>query len=514
MESTPLLVGLDVGTTNIKAIAFDPAGQAVAQATVPTPTHYHPEPSRQGWAYYHPEELWETTARALRQVTAGLTEPGRVVGVAVASVGETGIPLDRAGRPTGEAIAWFDRRTTEQAAWLDAQIGWERLFAISGLALQPIFGLCKVLWLRQHEPEAWARTARWLNVADYIAYRLSGQMATDFSLASRTLALDLHRLRWATELLAELGLPPDLFAPLTASGTPLGPVLPEVAAATGLPSHAQVAVGGHDHVCGALALGVTDPGTVLNSLGTAEAVFLPVTRPLTDPAFGQQGYSQGTHVDGRHYYALGGLYTSGASVEWFREAIADGAPYATLIQEAADVPPGSLGVCFLPHLRLANPPHLDPRSRGAFIGLSTEARRGVLFRALLEGLSLEMRSTLEPLLGHAQATLQRVMATGGGTRNELWIRIKAGVLDRPVHVVSVAESTALGAAVLAGMGAGVYADVADALARLALTATPVHPVPEEARLYSRIYREVYSHVYETLRPLHHALDTIRSSRSS
>src|SRR5215218_7597719 len=261
MTAGPLLIGAEVGTTNIKVVAFDRSGRAAVHASTPTPTHY-PRPGR---AHYDPEELWHVFAATLRKVTG----------------------------------------------WLDRTFGRDHLFGVTGLSLQPIFGLCKLLWLKENEPEAFGRTAAWLNVADYIAFRLAGVAATDYSLASRTLALDLHRLRWAEDLLQEADVSPDLFAPLRPSGSSLGPITSEAAEATRLPESAQVAVGGHDHVCGALATGVTEPGTMLNSLGTAEAIFLPLERPLTDPEVGHQGYTQGAHVAGQ-YYVFGGQYTSGA----------------------------------------------------------------------------------------------------------------------------------------------------------------------------------------------------------
>ena len=219
MSHEPLIAGVDVGTTSIKAILFDRSGHIEAQASVATPTHY----PRPGWAYYEPEELWRHTVQALRQAVARVEDVGPIASVAVASIGETVVPLDAHGEPTADAIAWFDTRTEVQAEWLDKTIGQDRLFAISGLALQPIFSLCKLLWLRQNRPEAFARTKLWLNTADYIAYRLCGVAATDYSLASRTLMLDLHKLQWAADLVQELDITPELLAPLLPSGTHLGP---------------------------------------------------------------------------------------------------------------------------------------------------------------------------------------------------------------------------------------------------------------------------------------------------
>jgi xylulokinase len=502
MAAEPLIAGVDVGTTNIKAVIFEPTGKVAAEASELTPTHY-PQPK---WAYYEPEALWQATARALRRATGQLEDPGRVASIAVASMGETAVPLDAQGQPTFEAIAWFDQRTQPQVDWLDRTIGRDRLFAISGLSLQPIFGLCKLLWLKENQPDAFSRTVQWLNTADYMAYRLSGVPATDFSLASRTLALDLKQLRWHESLIEEVGLSPDLFAPLLPSGTRLGPITTEASAITGLPGSVQVATGGHDHVCGAMAAGVIGPGAVLNSLGTAEAVFLPLAQPVTDPDMGRQGYTQGANVVAGQYYVFGGLYTSGASVDWWRGVLGDGSDYTTMIAEAREAPAGSLGVGFLPHLRMANPPNGDPRGRGAFIGLSTDVKRGAMFRSILEGLAYESRNTLEGALKYPQVTEpNEYYAIGGSTRNQLLMQIKASVLNQTVIVLEMTEATSLGAAILGGIAAGVYRDVGSALATLRYTQTPVEPAIDQVSLYDTYYRQVYRQIYHALRPLHHTI---------
>lgn len=508
MTSEPLLVGIDIGTTNIKAIVFDRRGRIAAEASATTPTHI----PRPGWAFYRPDELWECTAAALRRAVAGVDEPRRIEGVAVASIGETGFPIDAQGAAVYDGIAWYDKRTEPQARLLSESVGHARLFASSGLSLQPIFGLCKILWLRDNEPEVYGRAVRWLNTADYIAFRLCGVAATDYSLASRTLALDLRARRWDEALLAEVGVKPGLMAPLVQSGAALGPVLAGVAAQTGLPPTALVAAGGHDHVCGALAVDVVEPGAVLNSVGTAEALFVAVDEPLADPEMGVQGYTQGAHVTGG-YYALGGLYTSGACAAWFAQA-SGGADLAALTAEAEQAPPGSMGVLFLPTLRLANPPYDDPLARGAFAGLSTDVTRGALFRAVLEGLEYEMRSSLEPLLRHAGVQqVRRFVAIGGGTRSRLRTQIKASVLNRPVQVAGVDEATALGAALLGGLAAGVYHNTADALAQLEYSVAETAPDPAQAALYEEVYQQSYRRLYPALRDLHHAIEA-RGSRQT
>ncbi|MBA3414674.1 MAG: FGGY-family carbohydrate kinase [Chloroflexia bacterium] len=498
---TPLLVGLDIGTTSIKAVVYEPDGRAVGRAAVPTPTHY----PRPGWAYHVAEELWLAAVAVLREALAAVPDPRAVVGIAVASVGEAIVPLDARGEPTAEVVAWFDTRARPQAAWLDRTVGKDALFARSGVSLQPIFSLCKLLWLRDERPEAWARTKRWLMAADYLAWRLCGVAATDHSLASRTLMLNLHTLEWDAETLAAAGIDPGLLAPLAPGGLALGRVTPEAARQTGLPQACVVATGGHDHVCGALAAGVTEPGQMLNSLGTAEAVFMPIERPLTDPQAGRQGYTQGAHVVGGRPYVFAGQYTSGACVAWVRDLVGNGDGYETLLAEAAAAPPGSLGVCFLPHLRLANPPHDDPKSRGAFVGLSTDVGRGALVRATLEGLAFETRATYEPLFAYPEVTRPAsVRVIGGSTRNDLLMGIKATVMGQPLTVVEAEEATALGAAILGGLGAGVYPDVAGALASLDLGEHAVEPNPAERDLYEQIYQRVYRPLYDRVAPLSRA----------
>ncbi len=506
MISEPLLAGLDVGTTNVKALIFTPDGHPVAQASAPTPVHV-PQP---GWAYYEPEELWQTTAAVLRQATAQV-DARRIASVAVASMGEAGVLLDQHNHALYPAIAWYDTRAQAQSDWLEQTIGKDRLFAVTGLSLQPIFGLCKLLWLKQNEAERFAQAVRFLNIADYIAFRLSGEQATDYSLASRTMALDIARRQWASDIVAAVGLNADLYAPLLPGGTRLGTVTADASAATGLPTSAQVATGGHDHVCGSLAAGVISPGVALNSLGTAETIFISLEQPLADANLGRQGFTQGAHVVGGLYYVFGSMYTSGACVEWFRAALADHRDYATLIAEAEAVPPGSGGICFLPHLQLASSPHDDPLARGAFIGLSTGASRGALFRAVLEGTAFDSRAMLEALLAYAPE-LRRITAIGGVTRNALWMQIKASVLNRPLDLMQVSDAASLGAAILGGLGAGIYPDVAAAQHMLRRETLRVEPLAAQVGLYEQIYRQVFQPLYPALRPLHHALYHIHQTK--
>ena len=498
----PLLLGVDAGTTNTKAIVVDAAGRVIAAASEPTPIAY-PQPE---WAEYDGESLWRSSARAIRAALDQVPNARNVAGIACASMAETAVPLDAAGQPTGPAIAWFDKRTRAEVAEIERRIGADRLFAISGLAPNPIFGLCKLLWHRRHRPEAFARTVRWLNIADFLAWRLCGEMATDYSLASRTFALDVTALAWSAEVLEEMQVEASLLAPLVASGRPLGTVSAEAAAATGLPRHCTVAAGGHDHVVGALAAEAMRPGVLLSSTGTTEAQVMGAAAPGRDPALGRAGFSQGVIVvDAPVWYVVGGLFTAGGAIDWFRRTLASGAGYATLIEEASAVPPGSLGVGFLPQLRLGTPPHPDPYARGAFFGLSTDVTRACLFRAVLEGIAADVHLCAEAMAALCGARPpDAVRVIGGLTRNPLYLRIKASVLGRPITVVELPDAVAMGAALLAGIGAHIYGSLPEGQAQMRREEYVVQPDPAEHALYEWLVREVYAPAYPTLRPLHEA----------
>ncbi len=499
MTHDPLLVGLDIGSTNIKAVVFEANGTIVARASLKTPTHF----PRPGWAYFDPTELWQTTAAVLRDAIAQVDQPARIASVGVASIGETGVLLDAEGMPLYEMIAWYDSRSEEQGARLAEQLGVARIYATTGLAPQAIFSLAKLVWIKENAPKQYARAVRWLHVADYITWKLCGEAATDYSVASRTMALDLANRRWAVDLIRDAGVDPALFAPLAQGGTPLATVTSAAASQTGLPTSALVAVGGHDHLCGALAVGAAKPGVLLDSVGTAEALVFTIDKPLVGEHLAEQGYEQGAHVvDG--YYGMGAYRTAGICIDWFRQ-IAGGVDYATLTAEAAAAPVGSLGVRFVPQMRLPHSPSNDPRARGVFIGLSTDVTRGMMFRAILEGLTFETRNALEPLLHYAgYERPSEIYVIGGVCRNRLFVEIKAAILNQELILANVEEEVATGAALLGGLGAGIYPDAVAASAALHFTRTHIAPDPAMAERYDAIFRNVYQGIYEATRPLHHA----------
>jgi xylulokinase len=498
--ASPLLLGIDAGTTGIRALVFTLAGEVVAQAGRAVPV----ERPRPGWAQHDPQGLWEAACAALREAMGQLDRPEHVVGVAAASVGEAFVVLDAAGQPIGPVIAWYDERPRTELDWLTREIGSERLHALCGLSPDPTFSLCKLLWLKANQPEVLERAVRWLNVSHYLAWRLCGEMTCDPTLASRTLAFDLHRRVWANDLIAEAGLSQGLFAPIRPNGAKLGQVTAESATLTGLPAGCAVGVGGHDHIVGALALGALGPGILFNSLGTAEALTVTLAHPSTEPELLRLGYSQGAvEVERPLYYVFGGFPTSGACIEWFR-SLFDGIGHAILIDEARAVPAGCHGATFVPDLRGRISPVPDPLARGAWFGLSADTTRAGLYRAVLEGLAFESRQTVDSLARLGIAAIREIRAIGGNTQNHLLMQIKASVYRQPIKATEMVEVSALGAALLGGLAAGVFGDLATAQASLQPALRTIEPVEGWFAPYEAYYRRVYQPAYAALRPLHHA----------
>jgi len=497
----PFLIGIDVGTRSVRAIAFDARGRRAAQAARPTPARMQAG----GRGEYDPDKLFDAVMDCLAEVARSLAGKP-VAGLAVGSVGESCVLVDDSGRSLAPSLVWFDRRTEAAAQELAETIGPDRIFQITGLALDPTLTLCKLAWMRAHWPEAMGRARRVLNIADWIAFRLTGVAATEPTLASRTLCFDIHERRWSEELLGLAGLDAALLPPVLASGAAIGAVRPEVLAETGLAGRPVVATGGHDHLCGSYAAGITRPGMLLDSLGTAEAVLLVTAFPLLDPAVMRRGFIQGAIETHRPLsYLGGGINSSGGAVEWFR-SLTGQAEHEALIAEARAIEPGSQGVVFLPHLVYSPPPDPDTSARGAFIGLTAHADRGAMFRAVLEGLAMQARLMVDAMAALPGITPpSEIRAIGGSSRNALFLEIKANVYGRPVTVVDEPEATALGAALLGGVAAGLWPDLDAALTTIDQRHHTVTPDPSLAERYESLHRSVFEQLHSTLTPLNRAL---------
>lgn len=503
MPHQDVVLGLDVGTTNVKCLALEESGNVIAQASEPTPQS-HP---KSGWTDFEPGPLWETACRAIRAVISQLQDRETVKGIAVSSLAESIIPVDAQGQPLASAIAWFDLRTVEEYESLRERIGYETLFRVSGITPDPMFSLCKILWVRNHYPEVFRKARYWLQFADYIAFRLCGVAATDPSLACRTLAYDLEQGVWSGEILEAAGVPPSSFPPVCKSGSPLARVAPSSASATLLPTTAVVSVGIHDHLSGAFAAGGLATGVLFDSIGTSETVIAICQKPLFNDGVAKNGFAQGAvWIEKPIYYLAGGLQTAGAAVEWFRRELGGQASTSELVRQAAAV--DEAVPIFLPHLTRSQTPYPDPKAAGAFIGIKSTTTRAAMFRAVLEGIAFEARASADAIIAVAGLSpFERILTIGSSLENRLLAQIKADLHALPLKINPIRETVSLGAALLAGIGCHVFADASSAARVARREEITVQPNLENSQRLQARY-QIYRDLYGTLQTAHHRLHAL------
>ncbi len=468
------LVGLDVGTTSVKAIAISSNGEVLARAEE---AHELSLP-RTGWAEQDPEDWWRGAERALDQL-AGLP----TVGIGLSGQMHGLVLLDERLRVLRPAILWNDQRTGAECAEIEARVGLERLIRLTGNRALPGFTAPKLLWVRRHEPEVYGRIAHVLLPKDYVRLRLTGTLATDVADASGTLLFDVAERRWSDEVLRELRipqawLPEALESPVPAGATPRG---------------IRVAAGAGDQAAAALGVGVDRPGPISVVLGTSGVVFAALPRYAADARARVHAFC---HAVPGTWEAMGVMLSAAGSLRWLRDAVAPGEPFEQLTEAAEAAPAGAAGITFLPYLAGERTPHADPDARGAFTGLSLGHGRGELVRAVLEGVAFGLRDSLE-LLRELGVRPAAGRVSGGGARSELWLRIVASVLGLPLEWTAAEEGSAFGAALLAGVAGGVFADCGEAVRACVRTEGRVEP--ESA------WREVYEDGYRRFRALYPAL---------
>lgn len=500
------LIGLDLGTTSIKSVLLDShSGEIVASASRPTPVE-HPRPE---WSEHDPLALWQAAAACLWAVSNHGRE---IAGIAISSMAETGVALDENRQPIGSMIAWYDRRSEPQAAWIEKTIPAADLFALTGQRVSPSFAITKLLWMRAMRPAEAQRAVAWLPAAAFVLQRLCGSEAVDYTLAARTLLFDQHRLDWSDRLLETFALPRTFLPAVKPGGTLAGSVTAEAARITGLPEGTPCVLGGHDHMCAALASGGYHAGSVVDSTGTAQAVVMLLPQFLPHAALANQGFACSAYLLPGLFALKGGLKAAGSSIEWLaRQLTAPGQPpdYARLEQAASQQVGKRAGPVWLPHLIGSGTPQGDRFSRAALVGAQFEHTQGDLFRGLLESLAFWLRHNLEVMADISGLPVQDIQLTGGVTRIELLSQLKADVLGRPVYQPQIPETAAVGAALLAGLGTGVFSSPQAACSALRYPTKTFQPHPERTTWYEMIYHQIYRPLYANLAEVHHRLDAIQ-----
>lgn len=501
----PYLLGLDVGTTGAKALICDERGKVLATATSEYPLS-SPEPL---WSEQNPADWWRGAQEALRSVVkqAGI-EARQIAGLGLTGQMHGAVFLDKQNEVIRPAILWNDQRTSDECQEINRRFEPEDLIEIAGNPALTGFQAPKILWLRNREEENYARVAQVLLPKDYIRLLLTGMSATDASDAAGTLLLDLRKRDWSGTLLNMLNIPRTWLPRVYEGPEVTGKLLPKVATALGLPEGLPVVAGGGDNAAAAIGTGVVQAGVVSSSIGTSGVLFAHAEKPAFDPKGRLHTFC---HTVPGKYHLMAVTLSAGGSFRWLRdvlrESVGSSTPselsYTQMTTAAAEIHPGSNGLVFLPYLTGERTPHLDPWAKGAFIGLTSRHTQAHLVRAVMEGVVFSLRDGLE-IMRDLKVPLGQIRATGGGGRSPLWRQMQADIYGMEVETLTVEEGPAYGAALLAGVGAGLFSDVREAVSRCVAVANVTKPNPDTQEHYEKVYA-VYRTLYAQLRESLHAL---------
>ncbi len=504
------LLGIDLGTTGVKAALFAvDDGRVLGDAFVEYPL-FHPHPQ---WAEQNPADWWAATIAAIRTClergAAHNSSPTDVQGIGLSGQMHGIVLLDEQQKVVRPCIIWADQRSDVQAAWMTERVGASNLIKyVSNPALTG-FSAPKLLWIRDNEPQLFARATTLLLPKDYIRYRLTGVKAMEISDAAGTCLLDVKRGAWSQEVMQALELNPSLLPPIVAADAVSGHITDDVAVLTGLAAGIPVAGGGADNACGAVGNGVVVPGLALISIGTSGVVLAHATTPKVDISGPVPRVHTFNHVVPNAWYLMGVTQGAGLSLRWVRDNI--GLPeralerwtgedaYELLAKEAIKAVPGSDGLLFLPYLQGERTPHLDPYARGGWIGLTARHDRRHLIRSVFEGVAFSLKDCFT-ILQEQGLAIEQVRATGGGAKSVLWRQIIADVLGVELVTTNATEGPAFGAALLAGVASGVYPSVQAACEQMVRIVERTQPRKEYERVYSAGY-ETYKALYPALRPI-------------
>lgn len=487
------VLGLDISTTGAKALLVDQQGAVIATHTTPQPIS-QPKPL---WSEQSPSDWWKGIAASIRAV---LHQSG-IAGEAVTAIGLTGqmhgmVLLDAEGNVLRPAILWNDQRTQAQCDWITEKVGFERLIALTGNRALTGFTAPKVIWVREHEPDVYGRTAHMLLPKDYIRYMLTGDYASEMSDSAGTSLLNVAGRAWSTEVLDALEIPADWLPTLYEGTETTGVVHAAAAAETGLKAGTPVVGGGGDQAAGAVGVGAVKPDVIALSVGTSGVVFAPLANYAYEPEGRLHAFC---HAAPDQWHFMGVMLSAAGSLQWYRDELASQTEFDALLAPAKGIAAGSDGLLFLPYLTGERTPHPDPLARGAFVGLTTRHTQAHLTRAVLEGVAFGLKDSFRLIAAAGLPDQIEVRVIGGGAKSPVWRQILADVLNAPLVSVSTTEGAAYGAALLALVGAGVFPDIQAACAAAITTSDATAP-SEQADAYAAPYAH-YQALYPALKDI-------------
>jgi xylulokinase len=498
------LLAIDIGSSRCKAVVFALAGEILAQHS----RAYTPEFPALSHAEINPEFFWQAVCRCSQAASRNLSDPVRAL--CLSSHGETFVPVNGSNQAIAPAILNQDNRATEETAWLERTIGRKHLFEITGLVAHPMYPVPKFLWLRKHRPDIFAPSVRFLAVIGYVLSRLGLPAYIDYSLASRYLAFDIRQRRWSEEILTATETNAERLPIPVPAGTIVGKLDGATASQLGLSAGTIVVMGGHDQPCGALGVGAIGSGRVADSMGTYECLLAASDQPSLTAAALAASLNSYCHVVPDKFVTLA-YFPSGIMLKWFHDllyaeacgdsvfaqggdsACAEAIHYATLEREA---PAGPTGLCITPNLIGTCNPDFNPHERGIISGLSTNTTRSQIYKGILEGLACEM-SQMTDILTSAVGDFRDIYVTGGGSRSPLGLQLRAALSGRQLHAMECPEAVCLGGAILAGVAAGEYGSLREAVELVVRDVAAVSPDNTIAAAYAQQVKQ-YRHLRSSL----------------
>jgi xylulokinase len=476
-----MLMGIDLGTSGVRAGITTASGDRIALASRPLPI----ETKTPGVAEQDPELWWKGSCEAIREALAKAGLSGSdIAGISLSGQMHGGVMLDASDAPVGRAVIWADTRSASECAELDELIGTETLRTTLMNRFFPGTTAATAYWMRKHDPRSWERVRRILLPKDYLRFRMCGLFQSEPSDASSTLLFDLEDRDWSDEVLGKLRIPIEYLPPVLNSDQVVSETegMEEL---SGLPDGVPIVTGGADQAVAALGNGILDPGSMFVAIGSGGQIVTPLSRPAASPDFSLNVFC---HLPETRWYLMGATLSAGMSLRWWRDRFAPGVSFGELDSEAAGIPPGSAGLVFEPFLSGRRQPEPDVTKAGSFHGICQDHDRGHFVRAILEGVAFDLRGRLDAIR-RAGVRPETAIVTGGGARSGLWTRIIADVFDLPLGVSGVEEQACFGAALLAGIGIGAFRNYRDAAAVVPKPLRIVEPDRGNAALYGEMYAE-------------------------
>ncbi len=501
MAMPQLVMAIDVGTSGTRTAVFAATTGSLVAQTHQEYASYFPRPT---WVEQDAIDWWHTTCSTAQSTMKKLGNQAEdIIAVSITNQRETIVPVDEKGTSLHNALVWQDRRTTPQCQFIQDVLGAETVYNETGLTIDPYFSAPKILWFKNEKPKIFQKAHKFLLVHDFILHRLTGEFATDHSNASRTMLFAVQKTKWSTLMCDRLGIPKEKLPVAHPSGMKIGEVSGTAAKATGLPKGLPVVVGGGDQQCGAVGVGVVKPGRVKATIGTGTFILAFEDNPRFDP---QRRLLCSCHAVPNRWVIEASIFTSGIIYRWFRDQfgqeekqlakLLNSDPYELMNEQAKQSPPGSRGIVVLPHFVGAGAPYWNPEARGVIVGLALGHSRADIIRAIMEGSSFEVRRNLE-IMGSIGISLKELRLTGGATRSQIWNQIQADITQLTVQRSMIEEATALGAAILAATGGGLYRDVSQAAKAMVSSGERYKPSTKLKKRYDQLYA-IHTDTYQAL----------------